>query len=643
MTIRILGKKAIAIIMTMAILISCAALSFAVNAESTLLQHQQTDPDRDAQSGDMSTVVFYHKGDEVGRISGAAGSKFTRPVLSLNAPYGSEIAYYSDEACTQPIELPTVYPAASQNIYVKAINISNITSSFEDEAVDTVLSLNTDGAAVTVSDAYAHSGNCGARVVTLGNAIPAAPQMTVSGFYADPITVEKGKNYRVSFYVLQPLQQPDYDIRYWLAATDADTAFTTVCENPLVDTQTVTVDTKDAWQRVVVLLKDCAYSGKLRLGITGSTDAAHMFYIDDIAVEEYEDADADAMNFEKYEAGTALDLNRDNNTIIVTDAVSYTGEKSVHFFSDNNTYDSRPHMFVRDADGNIIKVKKGDDFYVSFMVYIPTTEPPFSFSYWLAATPEADGDKPFRYSANNSTYSSRNFVLPGEVFGALAPPAGQWSMIRIAVMDCPYEGNLRIGLAHGNRLPFSSNFYIDDIKLCEPQHVLLKFDSNGAESTYEDIPMMSDMLIPFVGGDPRRQGYDFMGWHTSEDLSKESYIDINTQAIVGEEGDVVTLYACWKEWDEFKAEYQHKKDKYEIEYYTEKVWVGDQNVPKPLQAGDVPTVNEAAPTETAPDPILPDADGVPPWLIVVIIIGAVVMIGGGAVIAAVLYKKHKKA
>ena len=387
-----------------------------------------------------------------------------------------------------------------------------------------------------------------------------------------------------------------------------------------------------------MVITDSPYSGKLRLGITGSTDEAHVFYIEDIAVSEYVAADPDAMNFEMYEPGTTLHLNEDDNTFTVSDTESYTGGQSVYVHADNN-HENRPQMLIKDAKGNQVKVKKGDNFYVTFMVFIPETEPYFNFSYYVAATPDDVSNKAFRY---RSSFVSTNYKLGGQEW-VTPPPAGEWTQIKIAVLDCPYEGNLRIGLCHGNGHPFQSNFYVDDIKVYEPEYVLVKFDTNGAEDTIDDMLLLSDMLVPYDGVDPYREGYEFMGWYTSPDFKKDSFFDIYTMPIVGKTGDVVTLYACWRKWDDVTTGgQQDDQDMYEIEYYTEKVWVGDQNVPEmPYTRGEF-EFGDAAPVDKTPA----DAnqkDALPPWLMVVIIVAAVVVVGGGSTLAAILLKKKKQA
>ncbi len=501
-----------------------------------------------------------------------------------------------------------------------------------------------------VTTADSRRGITSVKVTTAGNNINAAPQMIIDNYRGEEVVVEKGKKYRVSFWVMVPTSEADYDLQYWLAVTDSNTAFTTARENVAIDTQTVSIASKHTWQYVSVDIKNCPYSGKLRLGITGSSDASHIFYIDDMKVEERVSAepDPDAMNFENLEVGTNLALNQyipeavhQENTIIVTTDESYTGDKSVLFHSNTNGGDNRPHMLVKDANGKQIKLEKGESYYLSFMMMVPPTEDYFNISYWFAVTPEDKDQTPFK---RESTFLKNDYVLPGEKSGDEPPTAGVWKEYKIAIMDCPLSGNLRIGLTHYNGAPFTSNFYVDDIKVSLPEYVLVKFDSNGSADVYDDILMMADMRIQFDGVDPYREGYEFMGWYTDKSFKKEFYFDINNDLVRGKTGDVLTLYACWKKWDENVAGNRQEAVKYKTEYYTEKVWVGEQNVPDPWDTGDKLEFNDAEPIVVTPDDdVIPDDGGIPPWLIVVIIVAAVAVVGGGAVLAALLLKKNKKA
>lgn len=121
--------------------------------------------------------------------------------------------------------------------------------SFERYEDGKTISFNTDGAAITVTGADRRSGSFSAKIETLGNDINSAPQMPICDFRANPISVEKGKNYRLSFWVVRPITEAEYDIKFWLAATNNDKAFTTARDGIVLDTQTVEIDRRHVWQK----------------------------------------------------------------------------------------------------------------------------------------------------------------------------------------------------------------------------------------------------------------------------------------------------------------------------------------------------------------------------------------------------------
>ncbi len=570
--------------------------------------------------------------DVVIEISNCAYSGKLR--LGITGDWGMAHKFYIDDlTVTEEVIEPDLYA-----------------DSFERYDVDKVLDINTDASSITVTKDDSHAGFYSAKVVTTGNSVYDAPQLMVNDFRTRNISVTKGNKYNISFWVLLPTTAADHNVQFWLAAVDNDTAFTDATKtNIIYAPETVTIAEKGAWQNVVLSIDSCPFSGKLRLGITGDTDAAHIFYIDDILVEERVSTPADpaAMNFENLQPDQTININTINNhnlgvsTVTIVDTEAYTGSQSALFQAFTNGGDERAQINVTDGAGNQVKVEQGKDYILSFWVKVPTTEDYFSFSYWAAAVPDDMLNTQFRQNESNGP-KKNNYVI-GEVSFATQPTPGSWQLIKLPISDCKHAGNLRVGITHGNATPFVAKFYIDDIIITPPDYVTVKFDTNGSEDKYDDVTIISDTLVPFEGVDPYRYGYDFMGWYTSKDFAKDSYIDIKTQTIIGKTGDVVTLYACWKEWEEEKAEYQEKVDEYVTEYYTEKVWVGDKNLPKPIETGNAPIVNDAAPIQVTPDPIVIDSDGVPPWLIVVIIVCAVAVVGGGAAIAAILLKKNKKA
>ncbi len=523
------------------------------------------------------------------------------------------------------------------------------TESYEPYDVGTKLSLNTDAAAITVTDEERHAGYQSAQFVTTGNSLDAAPQMIINDYRMREISVTKGNRYRVSFWVMVPTTQTDYKLQCWLTASDDDTAFsaTNPIANLVCGPTTIEIGEKGCWQQVFLNIDECAFSGKIRIGITGDTDVAHTFYFDDVKVEErvLKPVDTEAMNFENLAAGENISITGSSTrTAIVTDTEAYTGSNSVYITSDTNEGDNRPHFQVTDGNGELVKVEKGQDYFLTFAVMVPTTESYFTFSYWAAAVPE---DLLETHFVQNGTPRKNDYVV-GEVSFADQPVAGEWHEIKLAITNCKHDGYLRVGFTHGNPKPFTGSFYIDDIKLELPDYVTVKFDVNGGENPedYPPVTIMSETLVPTTEYvDPYRYGYEFLGWYSNKEFTSDSYVDLYATPIVGENGAVITLYALWEEWAEVEAEKPviKEEDVFEIQYYTEKVWVGDQNVPDPFLSGDVPTVNAAAPIVSTPDEPTPVEDGIPPWLIVVIIVAAVVVVGGGAAVAAILLKKNKKA
>ncbi len=537
--------------------------------------------------------------------------------------------------------LPHKFYIDDLSVVETIVDTDRYTLSYENYELGQKLSLGDGAATATVTDEERHAGYQSVKFVTTGNNTDDAPQILACDVRMREFNVEVGKKYRVSFWVMVPKGQPDYDIQYWLSA--GDDAANVVC-----DTKTYEITEKGVWTQVLLSIENCAYAGKLRLGMTGTTAAAHTFYFDDLKVEERVSmpTDTEAMNFENLTVGENISIAGNQNlTAVVSDADAYTGNKSVYLTSNSNTGDARPQFQVTDGDGNLVKVEKGKDYFVTFAVMVPTSESYFTFSYWAAAVPEDKLDDPF---VRNSDFIKNDYVL-GEISGADQPLAGEWHEIKLAIVNCKCDGYLRVGFTHHNAPPFTSHMYIDDIKLKNPDYVTVKFETNGAENPedYPDITIMSETRIPtqeYV--DPYRYGYEFMGWYTDKDFDGDSYVDIYSTPIVGANGEVITLYALWEAWTETKAEGPGKEEElFEVKYYTEKVWVGDQNVPESLKAGDAPTVNDAAPIVVTPEDVTPDPvdDGMPPWIIVVIIVAAVAVVGGGAVIAAILLKKNKKA
>ncbi len=507
------------------------------------------------------------------------------------------------------------------------------------------LSLNTDTTAITATKEDAHAGEYAAKVVTGGNSVDGAAQLLVTDAAGDPITVQQGDRFNLSFYVCVPAGTVDTDVQYWLTAGD-DTPFDSSHPRTgiVLDTRTLTVTDKGSWLYVLVAVDDCPADGKLRLGLTGTAAEAITFYLDDILVKERVAGatDTQAMNFEEYTIGENLSLaTTATETMTVTNQISYTGLQSILVKSTSRAGDLRPQLMVKDGEGKQIKLTQGEDYYLHFMLFIPEGQSYFDVSYWAACVPDDKVDAPF---VKDTDFIKNDYVV-AEVSQQLSPALGEWVKIILPITDCKHSGNLRLGITHHTQ-GVKSQMYVDDIKIVPPQYVHVKFDTNGSKDVFEDVIVLADSLIPYSGIDPYLEGYEFMGWYTSEEFKREQYYDIATTPVTGVTGDVLTLYARWREWSKVVIDLGDKDDveepEYETKYYTEKVWVGDENLPDPLDLGERPGHKEATDVITPPDDVTPEpVGGMAPWLIVVIIVAAVVVVGGGAAVAAILLKKKK--
>ena len=115
------------------------------------------------------------------------------------------------------------YPFYIDDILVREVSQEpdDRAESYESYDEGKEFALNTNGSLMTVTDEDRHSGDYGLKVVTRGSNTTAAPQMTVTDITTRAVKLEKGKNYFVSFWFSVPIDQPDYDIKYWLAVTSS--------------------------------------------------------------------------------------------------------------------------------------------------------------------------------------------------------------------------------------------------------------------------------------------------------------------------------------------------------------------------------------------------------------------------------------
>ncbi len=426
--------------------------------------------------------------------------------------------------------------------------------SYESDDVSEKLSLGSGEATIVVTDEDSRSGEKSAKVMASGNDISAPPQMLLTNVDGTPVEVEQGKHYYVQFWVAAANEATDYDIQYWLAVSQDDTPFSS--GNPrtgvLCDTTTVTVEDKGEWHCVTVLISNCAVSGKLRLGICGTADVAHTMFIDDVLVEERVSVDVDpnAMNFENYEIDDktlCLNSTGTNKLITVTNEQYYTGSRGIKITSNDASGNKRPQFDAIDSNGNYLTVQQGENYTISFMVYIPEGHTYGTLSYWMAAIPEEKAGVAFGADETDAEFIKDNYVIY-EVTASSLPSVGKWYKVDIPIVSCAHSGILRVGITHGDT-NITGYLYVDDIKVEEPKSVNVKFVTNGADNTIADVTAIVGALLPYRDIKPVRDGYVFMGWYTSPDFSSDSYFNIYGDVVPSRYGDTLTLYACWKDED----------------------------------------------------------------------------------------------
>ncbi len=548
----------------------------------------------------------------------------------------------------------TGYSSTAHSFYIDDLSLTMIdppaamdeAQSFEDYSVGDKLSVNTDAAVIAASNEDVHTGMMAAKIVTTGNAVDSVPQMAMLDYELEPMTVKQGGKYDLSFYVMIPFDT-NYDLQFWIAAVDNDTPFsaTNPRTNVVLDTTVVTATNRGGWQLVTLTIKDCAYTGALRMGISGTTAESHTFYIDDMKIRERSSLpiDMEAMNFENYETGENIHLYTYNSCVVtVVDEQSYTGDKSARIESHDRTGNYRSQFNLTDANGNLLKLEKGEACYVSLMMLIPEVPVGTNYvDYWLAVVPEDKADTAF----NNSFKKNDHVLFEYTIDDTVLEDYQDWVKVKIPVNNCPADGVLRLGITHDNSdMSIATYVYVDDIKKEPPQYVTVKFDTNGSKDEMDDVVVLSGSRIPYKG-DPYLDGSDFMGWYTGKEFRKDQYFDINADSVDGEDGTVITLYARWRKWGEAAVDFvdRGEEEQFEVQYYDEKVWVdGQASTESPYADSQRPEHNDAAPIVVTPDDVTPEPDGgMPPWIIVVIIVAAVAVVGGGAVIAAILLKKKK--
>ncbi len=481
-------------------------------------------------------------------------------------------------------------------------------------------------------------------------------QMLVKDGEGNQVIIEKDAYYIITFKYFIPENEPDFVVNYWLTADDSEDFYTAGGQKDAVrlyeyssKTSSDTPDTKGQWNEVTISIPKAAHGGKLRMGLCDNTGALVHYYIDDIKVfkastEVAPDPDATKWDFENYLPGMGSNLFV-HGSGSVSNEFNHTegGEMCLAVNRKTNYGIDRPQFVVMNQKtGKPYELKKGETYNFSVWCYKPSTISQYlNLNLWLMTTDtiEKITDK------SNADFDMGSYTVKYM--------SDFWTEYKVT-FTAKNGKYLIMGVAdHYNNEQDVGVMYFDDFYIEEPEYMTVKFDTNGSEDKYGDIIGMVGDLIPVDENwtDPYREGYEFTGWYTKKTCDKDSLFDITSDVLEGKNGDVLTLYAGWQEWDdsflydESEVIEKEEKEEYRTEYYEEKVWVGDNNVPKPLDIGERPeaeleTITDL-PVDEDPGKDDPAQDGLPTWLIIVIIAAAVLVVGGGALAALLLSKKAK--
>ena len=168
---------------------------------------------------------------------------------------------------------------------------------------------------------------------------------------------------------------------------------------------------------------------------------------------------------------------------------------------------------------------------------------------------------------------------------------------------------------------------LDDISVEYLRQVTITYDSNGGSEVEPQKWMLYDYAI--APDDPVREGYEFVGWFTDKELTKE-YDFVKTEV----PGDI-TLYAKWIPIVEEKDEYITI-----TEYiYTEKE-VENEIPDKELDEQIVYNNDDKIAAKNNTDTIVENPS--PNVALIIIIAASVLLISCGVVVTVVLIRRKKK-
>ena len=487
------------------------------------------------------------------------------------------------------------------------------------------------------------------------------PQFNLMKANGDPVRVDAGSTYRLTFWVRVREGASNSTLRFWVTATDSETAYTSGSEKDaeVVYENAAYSGSTTKWQQVTLMLEDLPRSGYLRLGICGATAERTEFYLDELRVIERKEftltGEETVQDYENY--------NIEDNDFIrhgvgaVSDELNHTegGGNSLRLEGITWSGFNRNQMILIDpATHQPYEFEKDTYYNLSFWLNCPTGQvDAFGLNAWLWGTD--DVNESFTTSAEkndkNDTFEYDGSWTPVSNGGDYL--SGEWNHYSLTFKATNGKYML-MGLTNGDYNYGGYVYYIDDIEITVPELATIVYDPNGG--AFEDSLPLNDkgqfIEQGFVGLkavgpglDPFRIGKDFKGWSTDkEGKNVFSLLDNDIPSAS------VTLYAIWGDFSETiydKIDKTDKDEKDEVQYKTEiryeKVWTGNAQIPT-LDCTDNLTLKDADPIPDSPDADRPvnGYDGaLPAWLIIVIIVAAVVIVGGGAVLALLLLKNKK--
>jgi len=491
------------------------------------------------------------------------------------------------------------------------------------------------------------------------------PQFNLMNANGQAIRVQKGKNYRLTFYVNIAESSLKDELRYWVNLTDKQDSYTDATNQLRKDEQLVEVSswkgTVGAWKQISVELTDLPRDGYLRLGISGTGNGEKtVFYLDDLRVFEFKEftltGNEKVLDFEKYNLEDSDFIRYSEGT--VADDVNHTegGANALRLKGNSNAgFQRNQFMLINPATKQPYEFVKGETYTLKFWLYCGEEyTDKFDLNMWVWGTDNVNEKFTASNHKNdkNGTFEFDGGVLVRNEDQIWAP--GEWNCYEITFTATNGKYML-VGMTDGSRYDGNYYYYVDDMQISVPERATVIFDANGG--SFQDIKpeLLNEkgqyVEAGFVGVlavgpdiDPYLENKMFKGWALDKEGTQMFDIDVDVVPAAN-----VTLYAIWGEWtnqDGFGQIVITKPGDSDVKYKTEikyeKVWTGNAQIPV-LESGDRPTLEEADPVTYVPTTDKKDtaSDGLPAWLLIVIIVAAVVVVGGGAFLALFLLKNKK--